>query len=65
MSAQAALIEIQTGANEACNQIRAETLERLPGLTGIQATRPQGAAAKYLEFTSAAGRTHSFVLGRV
>lgn len=50
---QPALIEIQTGANEACNQIRAETPGRLLGRLGIQAARPQGALAKYLEFTSA------------
>lgn len=49
-----ALIEIQTGANEACNQIRAEALGRLLGRLGIQATRPQGELAKYLAFTSAA-----------
>lgn len=58
LSAQPASIEIQTGANEACNQIRAETRGRLPGRQGIQATRPQGALAKYLEFTSAALRPH-------
>lgn len=58
LSAQPALIEIQTGANEACNQIRAETLGRLLGRLGIQATGPQGALAKYLEFTSAAVRPH-------
>jgi len=52
------LIEIQTVANEACNQIRAETLGRLRGRLGIQATRPQGALEKYLEFTSAADRPH-------
>lgn len=59
---QPALIEIQTGANEACNQIRAVTLGRLLGRMGIQATRPQGALAKYLEFTSVAVRPHSFAL---
>lgn len=52
--AQPALIEIQTGANEACNQIRVETLGRLLGRLGILAMRPQGELAKYLEFTSAA-----------
>ena len=51
LPAQPALIEIQTVANEACNQIRAETQGRL---LGIPAMRPQGALTKYLEFTSEA-----------
>lgn len=41
-----ALIEIQTGANEACNQIRAKTLGRLQGRLGIRATRPTGSTGK-------------------
>lgn len=61
-ASQPALIEIQTGANEACNQIRAETLSRLEDRMGIQATGPQGAVAKYLEFTSAEIRISHFVL---
>lgn len=55
---QPVLIEIQTGANEACNQIRAGTLGRLLGSLGIQAARLQGALAKYLEFTSVAVGPH-------
>lgn len=61
-ASQLALIEIQTGANEACNQIRAETLRRLEDRMGIRATRPQGAVAKYLEFTSAEVRPLSFCI---
>ena len=52
-----ALIEKQTGANEACNQIRVDALGRMRGGLGIQAARPAGALTKYLEFTSTATLT--------
>lgn len=52
---QPALIEKQTGANEACNQIRADALGTLLGRLGKQAARP--GQREYLEFTSTATLT--------
>lgn len=46
LSVQPALIEIQTGANEACNQIRAVTLGRLLGRMGIQGNKATGSTGK-------------------
>lgn len=48
---QPLLIKLQTVANEAYDQIRTTSMERLQDRLGKQAMRPQGEIAKYLDYT--------------
>lgn len=56
---QQLLIEIQTVANEAYDQIRPETMERLHDRLRIQARRPQGTVARHLACALVVDLSHS------
>lgn len=59
VKSQPLLIEIQTVANEAYDQIRPETMERLNDRLRIQARRPQGTVARHLACALVVDLSHS------
>lgn len=59
VKSQPHLIEIQTVANEAYDQIKPETMERLHDRLKIQARRPHGTVARHLACALVVDLSHS------